>query len=589
MSALAKIPRNYQIAAVESVYDYFRSGNKGNPVIALPTGTGKALVIAMLVKGILEAWPSQRMLVLTHVKELVAQNYAELKEEWPAAPAGVYSAGLGRKETFFPITFAGIASIVKSVHLFGHIDLVFVDEAHLVNPSAETMYKKVFDELRIRNPKLKVIGLTATPYRLGHGKITKDGLFTDICFDMTTMKAFNWLLQEGYLAPLIPKPTRALLDTEGVGMVGGEFNQGKLQLAVDKSEVTEAALRETMERAYGRKHWLIFASGVEHAHHVCDMLNAMGVSALCVHSNSKEFPMSDAQRDENIRAFKAGEVTAVVNNNVLTTGFNFPAIDLIVMLRPTASTVLWVQMLGRGTRPSPSTGKVDCLVLDFARNTSRLGPINDPMIPRKKGGGGGEAPVKTCPTCETYVHATVRICPHCKHEFMFAHKLTQESGTAELIKVDVPIVEVFPVDHMTFSIHRKDGAPEMMKVSYYSGLSKSFYDYVCVEHVGFARKKAERWWRERCDLPMPATTREAIQLTNHLRPVTHLRVWVNKKYPEIMAYCFDGTAFGTMLDDGKTVSVDVHSERPTVATVRVPLTAEEKKAGFEDWDDDIPF
>lgn len=577
MSALVKIPRNYQYAAEASVYDYFRSGKTGNPVIALPTGTGKALVIAMLVKGILEAWPSQRMLVLTHVKELVAQNYAELKEEWPAAPAGIYSAGLNRKETFFPITFAGIASIVKCVHLFGHIDLVFVDEAHLVNPSAETMYKKVFDELRTRNPKLKVIGLTATPYRLGHGKITEDGIFTDVCFDMTGMKAFNWLLQEGYLAPLVPKPTRALLDMDGVGMVGGEFNQGQLQLAVDKHEVTEAALRETMERAHGRRHWLIFASGVEHAHHVSDMLNAMGVSCLCVHSNTKEFPMSDTQRDDNIKAFKEGRVTAVVNNNVLTTGFNFPAIDLIVMLRPTASTVLWVQMLGRGTRPWHS--KVDCLVLDFARNTARLGPINDPVIPRKKGGGGGEAPVKLCPTCETYVHATLKLCPHCGHEFTFSHKLDQHAGTTELIKIDVPIEEYFPVDHMTFSIHRKDGAPEMMKVAYYSGLAKSFYDYVCVEHTGFAQAKARRWWRERCDLPMPATTREAMQMTNHLKPVTHLKVWVNKKYPEIMAYCFDGTAFGTVLDDGKAVSVDVHSERPTSATVNPSNLM----------DDDIPF
>lgn len=574
---LTKVPRNYQVAAQDAFYRYFVEGGKGNPLILLPTGTGKALVIAMLLQSILAQWASQRILVLTHVKELVAQNYAELLELWPGAPCGIYSAGLGRKETYFPITFAGIASIVKVAHLFGCIDLIFIDEAHLVNPSETTMYKKLIDELKVRNPHLKVCGLTATGYRLGYGKLTEgeDRIFTDVIFDMTTMKAFNWLLQEGFLAPLVPKPTRALLDIDGVGMVAGEFNKTQLQNAVDKVEVTEAALRETLERAHGRHHWLIFASGVEHAHHIADMLNAMGVSAVCVHSNTKAFPMSDTQRDDNIKAFKEGRVTAAVNNNVLTTGFNFPAIDLIVMLRPTASTVLWVQMLGRGTRPWQ--GKNDCLVLDFARNTSRLGPINDPVLPRKKGGGGGEAPVKLCPTCETYVHATLKHCPHCGHEFTFMHKLEQVAGTNELIKVDVPIEEYFPVDHMTFSIHRKEGAPEMMKVAYYSGLAKSFYDYVCIEHIGFARKKSERWWRERCDLPMPATTREAIQLADNLRPVTHLKVWINKKYPEIVAYCFDGTSFGTVLDDGKQVGVDVHSE---TAPVRVPSNL---------MDDDIPF
>jgi len=555
---LTKIPRDYQIAAHDSVYDYFRSGKTGNPVIALPTGTGKALVIAMFLMSVLRQWPNQRILVLTHVKELVAQNHAELKELWPEAPAGIFSAGLNKKETWYPITFAGIASIVRMLHLFGRIDLSLVDEAHLVNPTDETMYKSLIGELTARNPSLKVIGLTATPYRLGHGKITEDGIFTDICFDLTGMKAFNWLLEKGYLAPLVPKPTTAVLETNGVGLIGGEFNKTKLQAAVDKDEVTEAALRECMERGYDRQHWLIFASGVEHTHHIADMLNLMGVPTLCVHSNTKAFPMSDKQRDENIAAFKVGKVRAVVNNNVLTTGFNFPAIDMIVMLRPTMSTVLWVQMLGRGTRPA--LGKRDCLVLDFARNSLRLGPINDPVIPRKKGEGSGEAPVKECPACETYVHASVRHCPHCGHEFTFLHKLDEVASTAELIKADLPIVEVYPVDHMTFSIHRKAGAPEMLKVAYYCGLSKAFYDYVCIEHQGFAQQKARRWWNARAPevLPMPATTREAIELSGQLRPVTHLKVHVNKKYPEILQYCFDGTAFGKQLDDGKLVTVDIH-------------------------------
>ncbi len=584
--SLTKVPRDYQIAAHDSLYTYFAERvdppRPRNPVIALPTGTGKAMVIAMFLMSVTSRWPGQRILALTHVKELVQQNYDELLGLWPQAPAGIYSAGIGRKELYYPITFAGIASIVKVLHLLGKIDLILVDEAHLVNPNEETMYKSLIEELLRRNPFLKVIGLTATPYRLGHGKITEDGIFTDICFDMTGMRAFNWLLQQGYLAPLVPKPTRALLDTDGVGMVGGEFNLGKLQVAVDKDSITEAALRECLERGHDRQHWLIFASGVEHAHHIADMLTAMGVPTVCVHSNTKAYPMSEAQRDENIRAFKAGEVRAVVNNNVLTTGFNFPAIDMIVMLRPTLSTVLWVQMLGRGTRPWP--GKRDCLVLDFARNSVRLGPINDPKIPRKKGEGSGEAPIKLCPSCETYIHASLKHCDHCGHEFVFSHKLEDSAGTTELIKQDLPIVEMFPVDHMTYSLHRKLGAPEMLKVAYYSGINKSFYDYVCVEHDGFAKRKALKWWKERApeDIAMPATAREAIELSGMLRPVTHLRVWVNKKYPEIMNYCFDGTAFDTQMDDGKVVTTDVRGDAPAPSPAPSP-------APYDLSDDDIPF
>lgn len=577
---LTKTPRDYQIAAHDSVYDYFRKGNKGNPVIALPTGTGKALVIAMFLMSVLRQWSNQRILVLTHVKELVAQNFAELKEMWPEAPAGIFSAGLGLKETYFPITFAGIASIVKMLHLFGRIDLIVIDEAHLVNPNEETMYKKLIEELLQRNPHLKVIGLTATPYRLGHGKITEDGIFTDICFDLTGMHAFNWLIQQGYLAPLVPKPMRTMLDTDGVSLVGGEFNNSKLQIAVDRDEVTEAALRECIEHGHDRKHWLIFASGIEHAHHIADMLNSMGISTLCVHSNTKQFPMSDTQRDDNIKAFKAGRVRCVVNNNVLTTGFNFPAIDMIVMLRPTMSTVLWVQMLGRGTRPWE--GKENCLVLDFARNSAKLGPINDPVVPRKKGEGVGEAPIKECPSCESYIHASLKKCDVCGHEFTFAHKLDQTAGTYDLIKTELPIVEVYPVDHMTYSLHRKIGAQEMLKVAYYCGASKAFYDYVCIQHEGFAQRKARKWWAAHAPegLPMPSTAAEAIQLSNQLRPVTHLRVWINKKYPEIQEYCYDGTAFGKQLDDGKVVTVDSEGMPPPQPAAR---------PGFDDWDDDIPF
>lgn len=565
-------PRSYQIEAAHSVPNYFQT-NSGNPVIAMPTGTGKSVVIAMILQMVYHYWPGQRVMVLTHVKELIQQNYDKLMTLWPAAPAGVYSAGLNRKESNRRITFAGIGSVAKKANLFGHIDLVFIDEAHLVSPNDETLYQLFLAALKEVNPNVRVIGFTATPWRLGTGRITEDGIFTDVCFDITGMQAFNRLIAEGFLAPLIPRQTKMMLDIDGVHMRGGELIASELQHAVDKYEITQAAIRETLELAHDRRHWLIFASGVEHACNIADMLNDMGIPTVAIHSK-----MGDAQRDQAILDFKAGKYRAAVNNNVLTTGFDFPAIDCIVVLRPTASTVLWVQMLGRGTRPFECAEykKENCLVLDFAGNTRRLGPINDPVIPRKKGAkAGGEAPVKLCGSCATYNHASVTHCCYCGAEFTFQVKLKQTAASDELLRGDAPLVEVFKVDHITYSTHEKAGRPVMMKVTYYCGL-RSFSEYVCIQHDGFAQRKARQWWRERSSSPFPESTEAALTQTDTLTAATHLRIWVNKQYPEILTHCFDGTAFGQQ-EAGAPPTTDTAARAARVAP------------SYADLDDDIPF
>lgn len=547
--------RSYQIEAVQSVYDYFAT-KQGNPLIAMPTGTGKSVVIAMFLRSVFHSYPDQKILCLTHVKELIEQNYLKLLSIWPNAPAGVNSAGLKRRDTINKIIFAGIASIAKCWRDFGFVNLVIIDEAHLVSPNDETMYRVVLEGLKSINPYLKVIGLTATKWRLGHGDITKgeESIFTDTCFDITGLSAFNRLIAEGFLCPVVPKRTQTLLDTNGVHMRGGEFIQAELQNAVDKSEISYAAIKEAMEVGYDRRHWLIFCAGVEHAIHVSDMLNSCGISCLSIHSK-----LSNKEREDSIHKFKTGQVRALTNNNVLTTGFDMPGIDLILMLRPTQSPVLWVQMLGRGTRPFECAEykKENCLVLDFAGNTRRLGPINDPVIPKKKGSKTGEAPIKLCECCGTYNHASARYCggepfptvQGCGHEFKIMTKLKQSASTEELIKGDAPVVETYKVDTITVTKHEKHDKPPAMKVTYYCGL-KHFTDYVCLEHEGFAARKAREWWRERraegMSTEVPETTDHALIRFNELKSTTHLRVWVNKKYPEILAYCYDNTAFGTM-------------------------------------------
>ena len=591
--------RDYQTWAVAAVWEYFRE-NTGNPVIAMPTGTGKSHVIADLLKSIFVAYPRSRAMMLTHVKELISQNYSKFLAGWPNAPAGIYSAGLNKKDHHNAITFGGIGSVAKKAALFGHIDLLFIDECDLVSDSEKTQYNRFIGDLKKKNPALKVIGLTATPWRAGLGAITNEGgLFTDVCVDMTGVEPFNWFIQEGYLVPLIPKPTKLELDVSGVHLRGGEFIQAELQQAVDKQEITHKALLEAREIGHNRHSWLVFASGVEHAKHIAAELNAMGIEAAALYSG-----IADSEREKAIDDFKCGKLRALVNNNILTTGFDAPCIDMILMLRPTGSSRLWVQMLGRGTRPFYADGydlstkegrleaiaassKQNCLVLDFAANIRKLGPINDPVIPRQKGKGpAGEAPIKLCLTCNTYNHASVRHCFNCGSEFVFVTKLKVEASTQSLIKgeAEMPIVESFKVDHITYTVHTKAGL-NMLKVTYYCGL-KSFTDYVCVEHPegNYALRRAREWWRLRSEEAMPRTIEDAMEIVGELACPTHVEVWINQKFPSIQRYCFDGSNFGRA-----PASESLHKDKPQVTWTNLKRKVDTASVTFEPTDDDIPF
>lgn len=597
-------PRDYQTFAKRSIFDYFAKGGIGNPVVAMPTGTGKSIVIADFLQEVYRWYPNQKIMVVTHVKELIAQNHDKLIKLWPTAPAGIYSAGLGKKDGTQSITFAGIASVAKKARWFGHVDLLLIDECHLVNPAEEGNYRKFIAALQTTNPQLKVIGFTATPWRLGHGKITENGIFDHICCDMTGVEPFNWLIAQGYLIPPVtPGQLKTKLNTDGVHRQGGEFVQGELQTAVDKEHITRAALEEAIELGADRKSWLIFAAGVEHAIHIAEILTDLGVPCKAVHSK-----ISNGERDRILSDFRSGKLRAVVNNNVLTTGFDHPNIELILMLRPTCSSVLWVQMLGRGTRPVYASGydistlagrlaaiemsgKLNCLVLDFAGNTRRLGPINDPVLPKPKGGGSGEAPIKECEKCHILNHASARFCggqpepsPRgCGQEFFIQTKLKQAASTQPIVKDDIPIVEVFKVDHITVAPYQKMGGEDKsLKVSYYCGF-KMFEEWVPFESIK-GKGLAHQWWKVRSELPVPTSTNAALELVAEIRTPTHIRVWINQKYPRIMAACFDGLAFGT---------IDTPTDKPTVQAGKLStslhIPARKAKTEPVDPDSDIPF
>lgn len=524
--------RQYQTDGLAALWNYYQKGGKGNVLLCWPTGTGKSICPAIFIKEAMKLWANQRFMLLTHSSELVKQDAEALLSVWNNSPLGLYCAGLKRKDIISPIIYGTIQSAYKiGASNFGHRDILWIDEAHLISDEDASMYLKFISELKVINPKLKVIGLTATPFRMSMGLLTEGKLWDEIAHDLTSMENFNKLIADGYISPIIPKSTQIKLDVSNVGIQKGEFITSQLQHEVDKAEITWKALQEACYYGQNRKSWLIFASGIDHANHISEMLNQLDISCVAIHSKQhKEI------NDKAISDFKNYKLRAIVNYGKLTTGFNHEGIDFIIMLRPTLSVSLWVQMLGRGTRPCE--GKDNCLVLDFAKNTIRLGPINDPIIPNKKGNKTGDLPVKICDACGVYNHISARKCDACGAPFEFEVKITKTAGTEELIKNPEALqIEYFDVTHAVYKKHQKIDKPEYLTATYFCGMN-TFREFQFPQSKN--RSFFANWWRQRHASEPPATASEALAFTNELRRPKRIRVHVNrmikgKNLPEILS------------------------------------------------------
>ena len=521
--------RGYQQEAVDAVYEHFRN-YKSNPLIELPTGTGKSLVIAEFVRSALAEYPDTRIMVVTHVKELIEQNYKEMVRQWPECPAGIYSAGLGRRDIDAQVLFAGIQSIHNVGSALKTPDLVIVDEAHLIPRDSHTMYGQFLASCRLNNSSCKVIGTTATPFRLDSGPLIepwkgKDALFGRIAYSYSIAQAID----DGYLCEVTTRSTEVELDLTGVRKRGGDYVEEDLQAAIDQDDITRAAVQEIMDRGAGRGSWLIFCSGVKHAYHVADEIMRYGIECATITGDTPK-----NERDHLIEAFRSGEIPALTNCNILTTGFNAPGIDLIAMLRPTLSCGLYVQMVGRGTRVV--NGKDNCLVLDFAGNTIVHGPL-DNLVIRKPGEGKGEAPCKVCDSCGVINHAARRKCVDCGAAFP-EPRLHILSAAVNGVLLTSQEQELQSVEKVTYHHHRKISGPDSVRVEYTCNGSV-YKEWICVEHGGYTRQKAEEWWGRRAPgVEVPDDAATAVKLARALPKPTEIAVQRKGQYHEVTAEKF---------------------------------------------------
>ena len=382
--------RPYQQEAVNSTIRHFRH-DKNPAVVVLPTGAGKSIVIAELgriARG--------RVLVLAHVRELVEQNHA--KYVGLGLEAGIFSAGLNRKETEQKVIFGSIQSIARAPEeFFENFSLLVIDECHRVSMEGETQYFQVISKLRKMNPGLCILGLTATPYRLGYGWIyeynahrkiqqTKSDRFFKKCiFELST----RYMIKNKFLTPpiKIDSPV-ACYDFSSLKLNGTQFVVSQIEeILKDQKRITPLIIRNIMDMAADRHGVMIFTSSVAHAKEIMRALPE-DQSALVVGDTE------DQERDAIIQNFKERKLKYLDNVSVLTTGFDAPHVDVIAILRPTESASLYQQIIGRGLRLSP--GKQDCLVLDY---TGQGHDIYSPDIDEDKPNKDSVIVEVDCPSC----------------------------------------------------------------------------------------------------------------------------------------------------------------------------------------------
>lgn len=383
--------RPYQQEAVDNTLNYFRKSRQP-AVIVLPTGAGKSLVIAELAKI-----ARGRVLVLAHVKELVEQNHA--KYESYGLSAGIYSAGLFRKDRSQKVIFGSIQSVARATDtFFQDFSLIIIDECHRVSDEGETQYQTVIKKLTEFNDGLCILGLTATPYRLGMGwiyeynhngelKTTQECFFKRCVFELP----LEYMIKNKFLTnPIKIDIPVTCYDFSEITENGKLYTVSQVEELLKKQKrLTPLIVKNIIDitETYNRQGVMIFSGSVRHAQEILSYLPENQAKIVIGDTDNTE-------RDHIIEEFKQKKFKYLVNVSVLTTGFDAPHVDVIAILRPTESVSLYQQIIGRGLRLDP--GKTDCYILDY---TGVGHDIYTPQISDKKPNSESVPVTVPCPKC----------------------------------------------------------------------------------------------------------------------------------------------------------------------------------------------
>jgi len=408
--------RDYQKDCVKKIIELLPTND--DILIQAATGAGKTIIFSALVKQLIELWPNLKICIAVHLKEIVEQNIEKLKMIWPDAPIGVSCSSSNFDiDLTQQITIGSIQTIANKLDKLQTFNLIIVDEAHKIPPTNQDgQYLKLFNFIREKNNKLKIIGFTATPYRLGHGyiygdnkKISNDNLFKKLNYSI----GIKQLQKQNYLCGHKIKFANNMQEQLKNIKVNGDYNISELEHVMVKEINIKAVYNAIIDYADDRKNIIIFCTTIKHAELINNYLNEKNISSEVIHSKMKM-----QNRNKILNNFTKEKNRVLCNVGIATEGYDNPKIDCVILDRPTKSTSLYVQMCGRGLRPYDN--KDYLLILDLVNNCYlNHGDISNPnvVIPLFKSDKDADAVVKICDKCFSIIAVGYKKCPDCGYEF----------------------------------------------------------------------------------------------------------------------------------------------------------------------------
>lgn len=557
-----------------------------NVLLQAATGAGKTIIFSHLVQAFITQYSRMRIVILAHREQLVRQAYDKLLSVWPEGEdkVSIACASVSSTPTDWtrPVIIGSVQTMISRYQDMPEINMLIVDECHRMPPKAppkkvnsdgtvederkKSQYEVLIQLLRKMYPAMRLLGVTATPYRMGQGLIYREDDPRCWFQQMTYQIGIKDLQREGYLCPLVAYSVEEPDLSHVKRNPGGDFVQKDLAEEMSKDVHLGSAVKAFESRAQDRKHIVIFAVTIEHAELLQDTFERHGYTCAIIHSK-----MPAKERRAALDDFAAGKVRFIVNVGVLTEGWDCPETDCLLMCRPTESTALYVQMAGRGLRIAE--GKTDCLMLDLAGNWARHGDPAEPTIRVKQISdeiicpmcfkenpkerytcrycgaflhpSAPHPPVK-CPECGTECTNRAIRCPECGTELKTICNNTpgmKRVGYENDGKPKIARVAGTPVVDCNY-LSRKGNRMVRITMSCYIGddtlpTAVPIYLDIAGEGSKYGQKKAREFWSAHSIMrTFPDTLEEAEELKQDLRFPKHVALKMENGYWEVAEWIY---------------------------------------------------